>query len=156
MVIDERDKPQAIGHGFECRDIAMLVGAEGAPRLGLSQEPVEELVRCPEMEQRDRPRFTIDTARLHDAVVGVSTSFDFLHACHRLYIHEVKGGVKPLKTRRRSSDELCIHIIKGRKRPKSSRVKDFAPSPACVRTLLPESRARKHELPSNHSRWPLQ
>ena len=95
MVIDERDKPEAISHGFEDRDIAMLVGAEGAPRLGLGQEPVEELVGCPEMEQRDRPRFAIDAARLHDAVVGVSTSFDFLNACHRLYRQEAKQRVKP-------------------------------------------------------------
>ena len=62
MVIDERDQSEAIGHGFQGRDIAMLVGAEGAPRLGLGQEPVEELVGCPKMEQRDRPRFAIDAA----------------------------------------------------------------------------------------------
>jgi len=55
MVIDERDEPEAIGHGFECRDSAMLVGAECAPGLGIGQELVEELVGCPEMEQRDRP-----------------------------------------------------------------------------------------------------
>jgi hypothetical protein len=74
MVIDERDKSEAIGHGFECRDIAMLVGAEGTPGLDISQEPVEELVGCPEMKQRDRPRFAMDAARLHNAVVtsGVS------------------------------------------------------------------------------------
>ena len=141
MVIDERDKPQAIGHGFECRDIAMLVGAEGAPRLGLSQEPVEELVRCPEMEQRDRPRFTIDAARLHDAVVSVSTRFDFLNACHRLYIHEVTGGVKPWKILERAYEVLCIHLSKKKKSPKSSRVKDFTPPSSCGRSLLPESRA---------------
>jgi hypothetical protein len=98
MVIDERDQSEAIGHGFEGRDIAMLVGAESAPRLGLGQEPIEELVGCPEMEQRDRPRFAIDAARLYDAVVGMSTSFDFLNACHGLYIHDVKRGVKPWKT----------------------------------------------------------
>jgi hypothetical protein len=62
MVIDERDQPETIGHGFEGRNLAMLGGAEGAPRLGLGQEPIEELVRCPEMEQRDRPRFAIDAA----------------------------------------------------------------------------------------------
>ena len=60
MVIDERDQAEAIGHGFQGRDSAMLVGAEGAPGLDVGQEPVEELVGCPEMEQRDRPRFAID------------------------------------------------------------------------------------------------
>ena len=89
MVIDQRDQPEAIRHGFEGRDIAMLVRAEGALGLRIGQEPVEELVGCAEMEQRDRPRFTMDAARLHDAVVCVSTSFDFLNACHRLYIHGV-------------------------------------------------------------------
>jgi hypothetical protein len=88
-VIDQRDQPEAISHGFEGRDIAMLVGAEGALGLRMGQEPVEELVGCAEMEQRDRPRFPMDAARLHDAVVSVSPSFDFLNAYHRLYIYGV-------------------------------------------------------------------
>jgi hypothetical protein len=67
----------------------MLVRAEGALGLRIGQEPVEELVGCAELEQRDRPRFAMDAARLHDAVVRVSTSFDFLNAGHRLYLHEV-------------------------------------------------------------------
>ena len=62
MVIDERDQAEAIGHGLQGCDIAMLVGAEGAPRLGLGQEPVEELVGCPEREPRDRPRVALDAA----------------------------------------------------------------------------------------------
>src|ERR671939_69691 len=142
MVIDERDKPEAISHGFEDRDIAMLVGAEGAPWLGLGQEPVEELVGCPEMEQRDRPRFAIDAARLHDAVAGVSTSFDFLNACHRLYIQGINQRVKPCKITKRASDRLCIHLFKRQQRPKSGEIKDFAQSPSWVGSLLPESRAR--------------
>src|SRR5919201_4553035 len=143
MVINERDQPQAISHGFECRDIAMLVGTEGAPGLAMGQEPVEELVGRPEMEQRDRPWVAMDAARLHDAVVGVSTSFDFLKACQRLCIHKLKKRVKPCKSRGRAAYGLCIHTAKGRKRPNSSRVKDCAPSPSCVRTLLPESRASR-------------
>ena len=142
MVIDERDQSEAIGHGFQGRDIAMLVGAEGAPGLAMGQKPVEELVGRPEMEQRDRPRFALDAARLHNAVVGVSTSFDFLNACHRLYIHETIGGVKPLKIRRISAEILCIHPSKRKKSPKASRVKDFTPPSSCGRSLLPESRAR--------------
>src|ERR671930_1245898 len=141
MGISERDQPQAISHGFECRDIAMLVGAQGAPGLAMGQEPVEELGGRPEMEQRDRPWFAIDAARLHDAVVGVSTSFDFLNACHRLCIHELKKRVKPFKIIGRATYGLCIHIATDRKRPKSSRVKGFAPSLLCVSTLLPERRA---------------
>ena len=89
MVIDQRDQPEAISHGFKGRDIAMLVGAEGALGLRIGQEPVEEFVGCAEMVQRARPRCTIDAARLHDAVGSVSTSFDFLNACHRLYRHGV-------------------------------------------------------------------
>src|SRR5919198_5845424 len=143
MVINERDQPEAIGHGFECRDIAMLVGAQGAPGLAMGQEPVEELVGRPEMEQRDRPWFAMDAARLHDAVVGVSTSFDFLKACHGLCIHKLNKRIKPFKIIGRAYNGLCIHIAMGRKRPKSSRVKDCAPSPSCVRTLLPESRASR-------------
>src|SRR5262245_22605536 len=141
MLSDERDEPEAIGHGFQGRDIALLVGAEGAPRLGLGQEPVEELSRCTEMEQRDRPRFAMDAARLHDAVVGVSTSFDLLHACHRLYRHEAKEGVKSLKNTKRASEGLCIHPSRGKKRAKSSRIKDFTLPSSCIRGLLPESRA---------------
>jgi hypothetical protein len=98
MGSEERHQSEAIGHGFQGRDIAMLVGAAGAPRWGLGQEPVEELVRWPEREQWDRPRVAIDTARLHDAVVGMAPSFDFLPACHRLALHEAQGGVKCLKT----------------------------------------------------------
>src|SRR5215217_7852807 len=119
MVIDERDQPEAIRHGFEGRDIAMLVGAEGALGLRMGQEPVEELGGCAEMEQRDRPRFTIDAARLHDAVVSVATRFDFLNACHRLYRHGVEKSVKPLKMRKRAFDRLCIQFLAGQKSPKS-------------------------------------
>jgi hypothetical protein len=95
MVIDERYEPEPIGHGFQRGHITMLVGAECEPGLGIGQEPVEKLGRCAEREQRDRPRFAIDAARLHDAVVSVSPSFDFLNACHRLYRHEPSKGVKP-------------------------------------------------------------
>jgi hypothetical protein len=118
-VIDQRDQPEAIRHGFEGRDIAMLVGAEGALGLRMGQEPVEELGGCAEMEQRDRPRFTIDAARLHDAVVSVSTRFDFLNACHRLDRHGVEKRVKPLKMRKRAFDRLCIPFLAGQKSPKS-------------------------------------
>jgi len=143
MVIDERDAPEAIRHGFQRGHIAMLVGAEWAPRLGLGQEPVEELVRCAEMKQRDRPRFAIDAARLHAAGVGVSTRFDFLNACQRLSIQGVRKRVKPWKIRKRASEGLCIHLLKGQKKPKSGRIKDFAPSPSWLRSLLPESRASR-------------
>src|SRR5262249_18209163 len=88
------------------------------------------------------PRFAIDAARLHDAVVGVSTSFDFLNTCHRLYIHEAKGRVKPLKIGESAPAGLCIHFSKEEERSKANRVKDFAPSSSCVGHLLPESRAR--------------
>src|SRR5215470_8018889 len=142
MVIDQRDQPEAIRHGFEGRDIAMLVGAEGALGLRMGQEPVEELVGCAEMEQRERPRFTIDAARLHDTVVSVSTSFDFLNACHKLYRHEVYKRVKPLKMRKRASDRLYRQFLAGQKNPQSRRVKGFAPSSCWVRSLWPESRAR--------------
>src|SRR5262249_31972173 len=148
MLIDERDEPRAIGPGFPGPHLPPPARAQGAPRLGLGQEPVEELIRCTEMEQRDRPRFAMDAARLHDAVVGVSTSFDLLHACHRLYRHEAKEGVKSLKNTKRASEGLCIHPSRGKKRAKSSRIKDFTLPSSCIRGLLPESRARA----SGHSR----
>jgi hypothetical protein len=141
MVIDERHEPEPIGHGFQRGHITMLVGVECELGLGIGQEPVEELVRGAEMEQRDRPRFAIDAARLHDAVVSVSPSFDFLNACHRLYIHETNKGVKPWKIMEAPPLRLCIHLSKGEKRSKSNRVKGFATSSRCVGRLLPESRA---------------
>jgi hypothetical protein len=95
MVIDARHEPKPIGQGFPHGPIAMLVGAERAPGLGMAQEPVEEVVRGAEMEQRDRPRFALDTARLHDAGGGVSTSLDVLHTGPRWYRHEAQGRGKP-------------------------------------------------------------
>jgi hypothetical protein len=76
MVLDECYEPESIGHGLLGRDLARLVGAERAPRLGLGQEPLEELVSRPEMDEWDRPRFTIDVAGLDKAVVGMSPDFD--------------------------------------------------------------------------------
>jgi hypothetical protein len=142
MVIDERYEPEPIGHGFQRGHITMLVGAECEPGLGIGQEPVEKLGRCAEREQRDRPRFAIDAARLHDAVVSVSPSFDFLNACHRLYRHEPSKGVKPWKIMEGSPLGLGIHLSKGEKRSKSNRGKGFATSSRCGGRLLPESRAR--------------
>jgi hypothetical protein len=72
----------------------------------------------------------------------VSTRFDFLNACHRLDRHGVEKRVKPLKMRKRAFDRLCIPFLAGQKSPKSRRVKGFAPSSCCVRSLWPESRAK--------------
>src|SRR5262249_60872027 len=102
----------------------------------------DELSRSIEMDQRDRVRFAMDASRLHDAVVGVSNSFDLMHACHRLYRHEAKEGGKSLKNTKRASEGLCIHPSRGKKRAKSSRIKDFTLPSSCIRGLLPESRAR--------------
>ena len=146
----ERHEPEPIGHGFQRGHIAMLGGAACALGLGMGQEPVEELVRCAEMEQRERPRCAMDAARLHDAGGGGSTRFDFLHAGHRWYRHETNNGVKPWKTMETTPSRLCIHFSKGEKRSQSNRVKGFATSSFCVGRLLPESRARDGRTRDSH------
>jgi hypothetical protein len=145
MVIDERHQPKPIRHGFQRCDIAMLVGAERELGWGLGEEPVEELIRGAKMEPRDRPRFAIDAARFHDAVVGMAPGFDFLNACHTLCIQEAKKGVKPLDSIRRAPFGLCIPFSEEGEKPKAQRIKDFATSSACVGRLLPESRARPEQ-----------
>jgi hypothetical protein len=110
MGIDERHQPKPIGHRLQGSDVSMLVGAERELRRRIGQEPIEELVRRAEMEQGDRPRFAIDAAGLHNAVVSVSPSFDFLDACHGLCIQQAKNRVKPFKILDASGSVLCIHF----------------------------------------------
>jgi hypothetical protein len=64
MAIDERHQPKPIRHRLQGRHIPMLVGAERELGLGVPQEPIEELIRCAQMEQRDRPRLAVDAAGL--------------------------------------------------------------------------------------------
>ena len=87
MVIDECHEPESTGQGFQGSDLAMLVGAEREPRRGRGQEPIEELVSRPEMDEWARPQFTIDAAGLDNAVVGLSPDVDTLEACHALCRH---------------------------------------------------------------------